>query len=375
MRDLVALTGPAGPEWVDRLRAAWDAGNAILPVDPRLPPAAVSRLLDAMAPSVVVDEHGGRTRRDGGRPVEDGDALVVPTSGTTGSPKGVVLTHDAVEASARATTARLGVDPGRHRWLACLPLSHVGGLSVVTRAVTTGTDLIVLPGFDADEVAAEAAAGATHVSLVATALRRIDPTIFECIVLGGAVPPPDRPANTVATYGMTETGSGIVYDGLPLDGVEVRAVEGQLHVRGPMLLRAYRDGAVPLDAAGWLPTGDLGDVDPVTGQVSVLGRAGDLIITGGENVWPTPVERILEGLPTVAQAAVVGRVDPEWGQRVVAVVVPADPSAPPTLDALRAAVKDQLPAYCAPREIELVSTLPRTALGKVVRSALAGPPA
>lgn len=370
MLELVALEGPAGPAWVDALRRAWDDGDAVAPVDPRLPGPARDRLLTALAPTVVAHVDGSRQRWPGGRRVESGDALVVATSGTTGAPKGVVLTHDAVAASAEATSRRLGVDPARHRWLACLPLAHVGGLSVVTRALRTGTPLEVHPGFAADAVVDAARRGATHVSLVATALARIDPTVFERIVLGGSAPPPDRPANAVATYGMTETGSGVVYDGVPLDGVEVRVVDGELQLRGPMLLRAYRDGTDPRTDDGWLPTGDLGAIDPDTGRVQVFGRRGDLIITGGENVWPSPVEAVLERHPAVAEVAVVGRPDPEWGHRVVAVVVPTDPARPPALDELRDLVREELPAWCAPRSLELVTRLPRTALGKVVRADL-----
>jgi o-succinylbenzoate---CoA ligase len=370
MAELVALMGPGGPGWVARLQQIWDAGDAVLPVDPRLPDIARDRLLDVLAPTSVVDEGGHRTRRHQGREVEPGDALVVATSGTTGDPKGVVLTHAAVEASARATSVRLGVDPDRHRWLACLPLSHVGGLSVVTRALITGTPYEVHPGFDASAVEQAAERGATHVSLVATALRRIDPSRFTTIVLGGAAPPPDRPSNCVATYGMTETGSGIVYDGTPLDGVDLRIVDHQIEVRGPMLLRAYRDGTVPIGAGGWFRTGDLGELDAATGQLTVHGRAGDLIITGGENVWPTPVEQAIASHPQVAEVAVVGRADPDWGQRVVAVVVPVDASAPPSLDEVRAWVKDRLPAFAAPRELALVDALPTTSLGKVIRPLL-----
>jgi O-succinylbenzoic acid--CoA ligase len=370
VRELVALEGPAGPAWVDALRRAWDDGDAVAPIDPRLPSTARDRLLDALAPTVVAHVDGDRAGRPGGRPVEAGDALVVATSGTTGDPKAVVLTHEAVAASAAATTRRLGVDPARHRWLACLPLAHVGGLSVVTRALHSGTPLEVHAGFDADAVVDAGRRGATHVSLVATALARVDPTVFERIVLGGAAPPPDRPPNTVVTYGMTETGSGVVYDGVPLDGVEVRVVDGELHLRGPMLLRAYRDGTDPRTGDGWLPTGDLGSIDPASGRVEVLGRRGDLIITGGENVWPTPVEVVLGRHPGVAEVAVVGRLDPEWGQRVVAVVVPTDPARPPSLDSLRTHVRAELPAWCAPREVELVTGLPRTPLGKVVRDRL-----
>ena len=297
-----------------------------------------------------------------GEEVDDGDALVVATSGSTGTPKGVVLTHDAIAASAEATSRRLEVTADDH-WLACLPLSHVGGLSVVTRALHTGTQLTVLPGFDAVAVTE---VGASLVSLVATALRRIDPSIFRCIVLGGSRPPADRPSNTVTTYGMTETGSGVVYDGVPLDGVEVR-IDGDAEVwlRGPMLLRGYRDGTRPFDADGWLPTGDLGRwLDD--GRLHVDGRRGDLIITGGENVWPEAVEAVLSTHPAVAEAMVRGIADDEWGQVVEAVIVPS--GAAPTLDEIRAFVKDTQPAFMAPRSIRIVDALPRTALGKLQRS-------
>jgi o-succinylbenzoate---CoA ligase len=330
----------------------------------------VARLLAALAPTVVVAE-GGR-REYPGRPVQDGDALVMATSGTTGDPKGVVLTHDAVLASALATTARLGVDPARHRWLACLPVAHVGGLGVITRALLTGTPLVVHAGFDADAAMEAARAGATHTSLVATALGRIDPGRFERIVLGGSAPPAVLPPNCTITYGLTETGSGCVYDHAPLDGVEVRTVEGEVQLRGPMLLRCYRtaDGERdPRDAEGWFATGDAGAWDPVAGRLEVHGRRGDLIITGGQNVWPDPVERCLAGVAGVAEVAVVGRDDPEWGQAVTAVVVPS-PAGPPSLDALRAAVRAELAPYCAPRRLELVDALPRTALGKVQRGRL-----
>ncbi len=154
--------------------------------------------------------------------MEEGDALVVATSGTSGQPKAAVLTHDAVAASAEATSVRLGVDPDRHTWMACLPSAHIGGLAVVTRAIVTGTPLIVLPGFEAETVEEAGRSGrVTHVSLVATALQRLDPSVFDCVLLGGSRVPEELPPNVVATYGMTETGSGVVYDGWPLDGVEV----------------------------------------------------------------------------------------------------------------------------------------------------------
>jgi O-succinylbenzoic acid--CoA ligase len=369
---LVAIDLPGGAAFVAALQRVWDDGDAVLPVDQRLPPPARRELLAALAPGAVVDA-SGRARLDRGRPVDDGDALVVATSGTTGGPKGVVLTHAAVAASAAATSARLGVDPGRHRWLACLPLSHVGGLSVVTRALLTGTPLEVHPGFDTTAV--EAAAGpSVLVSLVPTALRRVSAARFHTVVLGGAAPPrrDQLPANAVTTYGMTETGSGVVYDGVPLDGVEVMiGPGGEIRLRGPMLLRAYRDGSVPLDEEGWFATGDAGAIEPdgsgAGGRLVVHGRLTDLIISGGENIWPASVEAVLRQDPGIAEVAVAGRPDPEWGERVVAWVVPSDGAAPPTLDRLRALVKEHLAPWAAPRELVVIDSLPKTGLGKVRR--------
>jgi O-succinylbenzoic acid--CoA ligase len=333
----------------------------VFPLDPRLPAPAAGALLAAVEPD---------------RPVDGGDALVVATSGTTGEPRAVVLTHDAVVASARATSARLEVDPVSDTWLACLPPAHVGGLSVVTRALVTGTGLVLHPSFDAGRVSASVdGEGVTLVSLVPTMLRRLDPARFRRVLVGGAAPPPDRPANVIATYGMTETGSGVVYDGVPLDGVEIRVGPGpagpdEIWLRGPMLLRAYRDGRDPKTGDGWLPTGDVGAWDDEAGRLDVFGRAGDVVITGGANVWPAAVEAVLARHPKVEAVRVSGRDDPEWGQVVVATVVPADPGDPPTLDELRGLAKEHLPPWSAPRLLDLAdgAALPRTAAGKVRRA-------
>jgi len=298
-----------------------------------------------------------------GDEVEPGDALVVASSGSTGTPKGVVLTHDAVAASAEATSIRLEVGADDH-WLACLPLSHVGGLSVVTRALHAGTALTVLPSFDAAEVDAS---DANLVSLVATALARIDSSKFRTIVLGGARPPANRPANAVTTYGLTETGSGVVYDGIPLDGVEVDIGDDhEIRLRGPMLTRGYRNGQSPVTADGWLPTGDLGSWTD-DGRLHVDGRKGDLIISGGENIWPEAVEALVATHPDVADVMARGRDDAEWGQIVEVVVVPV-PGRTPDLESIRLHVKQTAPGYLAPRRLTLVELIPRTALGKLRRS-------
>lgn len=355
---------------MDALVRAWDAGEAVLPLDQRLSARVKQRVVGAMRPARVVDSSGDRRHGGDNQPVAPGDALVVATSGTTGEPKGVVLTMSAVEASASATTARLGVDPRRHSWLACLPLNHVGGLSVVTRSLVTGTPCRVLAGFDPRTV--ERAAGPdVFVSLVATALQRVSALKFHTVVLGGSAPPADVPPNVVSTYGMTETGSGVVYDGFPLDGVEVLVEAGstEIRLRCPMLLRGYRDGSVPLDAEGWFATGDGGRID-AEGRLQVHGRLTDLIITGGENVWPAPVEAAIRSHPRVGDVAVAGVPDPEWGQRVVAWVVPTDGAEPPTLSELRTLVAEQVAPYASPKDVVVVGSLPKTSIGKVRRDRL-----
>jgi O-succinylbenzoic acid--CoA ligase len=370
VHDLVALDLDPGDAFVDALRRAWDDGDAVLPLDRRLPTPAQARLVAFLAPTAVVDAEG-RRRLDGGRGVEDGDALVLATSGTTGDPKGVVLTHDAVAASATATSERLAVDPASDRWVACLPFAHVGGLAVLTRALVTDTPVEVHERFDPARVEDAARRGATLVSLVATALNRTDASGYRAVLLGGAAPPRELAPNVVTTYGMTETGSGIVYDGVPLTGTEVRIGDGSLGgdgevlVRGPTLLRAYRDGARPFLAGGWLPTGDGGHL--VDGRLVVHGRLADVVVTGGEKVWPGTVERVLLGLPAIAEAAVWKRPDPRWGERVVAWVVPADPDRPPTLGEVTEAVRAELAPWAAPKELEVRASLPRTPTGKVRR--------
>ena len=382
MADLVALDLDGGPDFVAAVARSWERGDAVLPLDRRAPSAHRQAVLTTLAPTLIVDGDGEPRRLDGGRPVEPGDAVVIPTSGTTGAPKGVVITQAAVEYAAFATATALGVgaDIG---WLACLPLFHVAGLGVVTRAMHTGVRLDVHAIAEGPAIDAAARSGLTHVSLVPALLGRIDPALWRVILLGGSAIPPERPANSVATYGMTETFGGVVYDGLPLNGVEMRIVErngirsalesgpGPIELRSPTLLRAYRDGTDPVGPDGWLRTGDVGSIDRA-GHLHVHGRSDDLIITGGENVWPSVVEAVVALDRRVGEVAIVGRADPEWGQRVVAVVVPAEPEDPPSLGDLRALVREHLPVAAAPKEVILMEALPRTALGKISRAALRG---
>jgi o-succinylbenzoate---CoA ligase len=366
---LVALDLPWDNHFVQVLQDVWEAGDAACPLDHRLPPASARELLNALHPTHVIGEDGEITPLDDGIGVEDGDALVMATSGTSALPRGVVLTNAAVLASAEATSRRLEVDPVGDKWLACIPLSHIGGLGVVMRSLLTGTPLEVHPRFDAQAVSRTASSGVTLVSLVSAALSQIDVSIFRLVLLGGAAPPSAVAPNVVTTYGMTETCGGVFYDGLPLEGVEhAISDDGEILLRGPSLLRCYRDGSEPFLPGGWFPTGDAGFDD--AGRLQVSGRMSETINTGGEKVWPASVERVIATHPLVSEVAVSGRADPRWGERVVAFVVAKDATAPPSLEALRDHVSEYLPRFAAPHELVLLESLPRIPSGKVARRLL-----
>lgn len=348
-RELVALALPAGPELFAALVRAWEGGPALLPLHPGLPERERARLLAALRPDL---------------PVREDVVAVIATSGSTGAPKGVELTRAALEHSARAGLDRLGATTDE-RWLCCLPPSSVGGLQVLVRSMLLGTEPVMLPRFDATAVAA---AGAQAVSLVPTMLGRLDAgtlSRFRHVLLGGASPPRALPRNVTVTYGMTETCGGCVYDGVPLDGVEVALDEGRIRIRGPVLAGAYRGGGTLPVEDGWLVTNDLGRWD-AAGRLEVLGRADDVIISGGANVLPARVAAAVAEHPAVADAAVIGRPDPEWGERVVAVIVPA--GTPPDLPALRAFLGDRLARHELPRELLVADHIPLLPNGKLDRS-------
>lgn len=373
-------------------------GPALLPIPDGTPDARAEALLTAMRPDSLRTPEGV-TGLAGGTGVGPDAALVVTTSGSTGDPKGVELSAAALRASARASVARIGAAPGDN-WLCVLPAGHISGIQVMMRAIVTGTEA-VHAAFDVDTVMELAARLSPHVSLVPTQLRRLlasgaDLSVFGRVLLGGAAAEPAlleaaRAAGgrVVTTYGMSETCGGCVYDGSPLDGVSVRIETGEpgqpevgepeagepgrVLLGGPSLLSGYRmppgaagdARALATDASGrmWLRTNDLGRLDP-DGRLRVLGRMDEVVNTGGHKVVPGQVNAILAAHPDVAESVVVGRPDPEWGERVSAVVVPADPERPPTLEGLRAWVRERLPSYAAPRELDLRTALPMLASGK-----------
>ena len=376
------LVERATPRLIELLAAALDGtGPALAPVDATLPAARLEDLLAALAPDTVEDSGGVTNARSGEkRGVAEGTAVIVGTSGSTGVPKGVELSAAALLHSARASLARLGARPGE-RWLCCLPAAYIPAIGVLVRSLVGGTDPVLAGRADAETVAAS---GCAHVSLVPTQLRRllgqdIDMSTplagFRSVLLGGAAAPAGlldaaRAARVrvVTTYGMTETCGGCVYDGIPLDGVraEIRGAgqdgTGRIWLGGPVLFSGYVDGRQGPDD-GWFRTGDLGLVD-ASGRLVVRGRADDVINTGGFKVVPGEVEAALATCPGVGDVAIVGQPDPEWGERVIAVVVPADPADPPGLDLLRLHVQQRLPRYAAPSRVVIVAAVPLLPSGK-----------
>ena len=312
---------------------------------------------------------------------DDPEPLVVRTSGSTGEAKDVVLSRAAMLASAHAALDRLG---GPGQWLLALPANYVAGLQVLLRSLVAGTDPVLL---DEHAVLDEAVAAMGHrrryVSLVPTQLRRlldqhaIALHAFDAVLIGGSAA--DRGlleearasgVRVVTTYGMSETCGGCVYDGRPLDGVDVSLdAEGRVHLRGAVLFDGYR-GRPALTREtlvdGALRTHDLGAFDD-DGRLVVKGRVDDVVVSGGVNVGLGAVEHRVREHPQVKDAAVVGVDDPEWGTRVVAFAV-TDES--PGLDALRDFVAERLPRTWAPRELVVVPTLPLLDSGKVDRRRL-----
>jgi O-succinylbenzoic acid--CoA ligase len=381
--DLVAVRLPPGPVWADLVASVWDAGAALLPVDGRMPEAEARALIGRARPTVVLDARG-QARPPDGVPAGAEVVAVIHTSGTAGVPKLVEFDRRAIDAAVASSALALEASPN-DPWLCCLPLAHIGRLLVLLRSVLLGAPVAVHPRFDVDAVAAEP--DVAFVAVVPTMLGRlldagVDVARFRAVLVGGAALPGslrDRAetsgAIVVETYGLTESCGGVVYDGRPLPGTSVRLAgdTGGIELHGPTLMRGYRfdpgGTAAAFTPDGWLRPGDAGWLDGDR-RLHVIGRLDDLINSGGEKVWPQEVEDVLETHPRIAEAAVSGREDPKWGQRVVAFVVPTDPADPPTLDEVRDHVGGRLARFKAPRELVVLDELPRTPSGKVRRRAL-----
>lgn len=388
---IAALTMNPGREQVVLVHALMKLGAVVLPLSPRLAGAEREVVLAAERPAVDLSDAGQLTQTEADLPLlgeHDMDDLHcrILTSGSTGAPHTVGLTYGNHLWSAVGSAFNIGVQPD-DRWLCCLPLSHVSGLSIVMRSVIYGTTAVLHDGFETDPVAAALAdEQITLVSLVATMLVRLleadaDLAGPRAILVGGGPVPSDaleealgRGATVVQTYGLTEACSQVTTlapaesrrklgsAGRPLLTTHLRIEDGEILVQGPTVAPGFAD------PDGWLHTGDLGRIDD-QGFLYVEDRIDDMILTGGENVAPAEVEQVLLRHPEVLDAAVVGREDPEWQQAVTAVVVLENGSTA-SADDLRRHCSGSLAAFKVPKRVELAAALPRTPSGKLLRRAL-----
>jgi o-succinylbenzoate---CoA ligase len=388
----VAIALPAGLEFAQALHGCLLLGAVAVPIDLRLAAAEQTRI--AAGASALIDEPFGLGQApaqalDAGGHELDATAVVIHTSGTTAAPRPVELTYGNFLWSALGSAVALGLDP-HERWLCALPLSHVGGLSILLRSAIYASTAVVHERFEEDRVLdALRTREVTLVSLVATTLTRLldaglarPPALRSALTGGGPVPAAlvarahDAGVPVSLTYGLTESCSQATTTpvaelheapgsaGPPLFCTRVRvAGDGEILIAGPTVaLAALADD-------GWLHTGDLGVLDG-SGRLSVTGRKADTIISGGENVAPAEVEAVLEAHPQVLEAAVLGRTDPRWGEAVTAIVVTREGQAPQA-EELRAHCALTLAPYKVPKWVVLRDApLPRTPSGKLLRREL-----
>ncbi|MDE2678370.1 MAG: AMP-binding protein [Gemmatimonadota bacterium] len=401
------LYSPPTSQTVATLFALWRAGCVAMPLHERLTPAEVDHARSLVVSGLHIDNFTFLIRDESGGYDRFPDVIAfILTSGSSGAPRAVGFTRAAFAASAAAAASRLELTAA-DRWGLCLSLGHIGGLSLVVRAVMTGSSVRLWPSFDAVAVARAVLAGeVTHLAVVPVMLRRLltrlagrpIPPTLRCVLVGGAAAPralldeawaAGLPLAT--TWGMTETASQVATAppslarrhpgtaGRPLRCVEVRAGASHpppapLQVRGPTLASIVIPGpgaqpeALETDPDGWFSTRDLGRVDP-DGLVWIEGRADAMIVSGGLNVSPAEVERVIEGLPGVREAVVFGVPDEEWGE-VVAAVVEGD-LATVSVEAVDGHCRGRLVRGRCPSRILVVEALPRTWTGKVMRAAAA----
>jgi O-succinylbenzoic acid--CoA ligase len=386
------------------LLALIEEGRPVVPIHPQLTETERAYLLTNSGARLVtpapVEPEGHAVETPPPLPIDPERALaIVYTSGTSGRPKGAVLSRRAFVASARANRANLGRWDD-DRWLLALPPAHVGGLSIVVRALVDRT-AVVLWGAERIDVAGLAATTVRHrvtlVSLVPTMLHRLleaglafAPNVRAVLLGGAAAPPPllaaaaDRGVPVLTTYGLTEACSQVTTQpygtaqrgeagaGLPVAGTTVRIRDGRILVRGPTMFSGYHPlGASPspFDPGGFFDTGDHGDLD-ARGNLHVRGRRSDLIVVGGENVYPAEVEQAALEVPGLADACAFGVPDAEWGERVALVVVGAG-GLTPDLDAVVATLATRLARHKLPTLGACATALPYRGIGKLDRRAAA----
>ncbi len=383
-RARLFATGVNSVETLALVHAAGRAGAALALLNPRLTASETSALIASLQPAISAEEMAAQPSASVVDSIDpDAVQLVLFTSGTTGEPKAAQLTKGQLRASALASNAVIGLDQDS-RFLCCLPLFHIGGLSIALRCAEAGATLLLQDRFDALAVARALQDKATHVSLVASTLARTLEEVRQpltrvraALIGGGPVPESllhrarEAGMPVLQTYGLTETCAQVTCErpgeadgktaGTAMPGVELRIEDGEIEVRGPALMLGYLgQPTIPRD---WFRTGDLGSLDE-RGRLTVHARRVDLILSGGENVYPAEIEAALLEHPSVIEAAVVPLADERWGQVGRAFVALRNDCD------LQAFLRGRLAGFKIPREFVRLAALPRTAAGKVDRQEL-----
>lgn len=409
---VIAVVGGLGVETVTAVLALLQDRVSFALLHPRWSRFERDRALVMCGASLVIEADGALTALQADavhtNPIGGGGELVVFTSGSTGRPRGAVLSHEALAASFEAHSLVFGWRKG-DRWLLSLPTAHVGGLMILVRSLLARRPIVLAsrqPGgsFDADATLKLISRHrVTLLSVVPTMLGRLldasrgcSPASLRAVLVGGAPAPAGLMARArqqgwpvFATYGLTETCSQVATErpegspaggvGPPLPGLDVRVgTSGSIQIRGPALFEGYlgsEPGAPlerPFDAEGWFDSDDLGCLD-ASGELRILGRRSDRIVTGGENVDPNEVEAAVLEWPGAAAACVVGVKDDEWGERVGAVVVGSHAfDAESGLVGLERHLRERLAGFKRPRRLIVIDRLPVAPSGKVDRQACRG---
>jgi O-succinylbenzoic acid--CoA ligase len=375
MPKLIAIDAPPSNSIPTLIKQIWDKGDTALVLDYKLRSKLKEFLVKSVKPHALIDANLEQIHLKEGIPTLAGDALVVFTSGTGSVQKAAILTHENLKASADACFKALDVDTNSDSLIACLPLGHIGGLSVVIRSLLWSIPVEVLGAFEGSLLQTLARDGNRIISAVPTMLREIDTSLFKKILVG-AMPNNITASNIISTYGMTETAAAISYNGILNDNIEAKLDDaGCLVIRGPQLLRAYRsrhskvseEGYDPKDNEGWFKTGDLAQLQG--NNIKILGRIDNVINTGGLKVNPELVEAIIKQNSAVKEVAVVGLPDKKWGQAVTALIV-LSKKGNLKEDELNAEIKEKLSYWAVPKKYVYLKSLPKTALGKIRRREL-----
>ncbi len=382
MNNLVAIDLPQTQDLLKLIASIWDDGDAIYFIDQRFSDKLKQQAIDSVRPKYLINLEG-KCELNNSIEVCHGDALIISTSGTTGKPKALIHTFDSLKSHSRLVNEYLKINSQKDKWIACLPLNHIGGLGVVLRSMFENFEVAILEKPDPKRINDLNREGFNLISLVITILSKIDISHFKAVVLGGMAEPEKTQDNVFATYGLTETGGGVVYNGQTLNKVSIRIDKDSslISVKTPTLFRGYRSlfnetlhvyeisaqGIEPELTDGYFQTSDCGFFD--NDRLKILGRTDDVINTGGEKIWPGTIESEISAIEGIIEVAVVPVADVKWGHKIVAAIT-KQPQSKITVTEIANVIRDSLSDWAVPKEIKFVQELPKTSIGKIDKQAV-----